>query len=159
MVCLAHKTSVIGLLTLVPMLKFRRVSLWKTTWIRGFDDLRQLWLTGLGIPEAVIIMRTKNELPRFRDALSFSALLLLLPSVYPAQPADRFLLSPPALQAGPLIEVEPQPGPQPPGGKDPIPAYPGLGEPAIVRSWSRSDLGRDWRPPACTGWPEVGFTT
>src|SRR4029077_9670974 len=104
-------------------------------------------------------MRTKNKPPRFRDALSFSALLLLLPAVYPAQPADRFLLSPPAQQAGLLIEAEPQPGPQPPCGKQPIPAYPGVGELAIVKSWSRSDLGRDWKPPACTVWSEVGFTT
>jgi hypothetical protein len=110
-------------------------------------------------PVAVIIMRTHNELPRFRDALSFSALLLLLPAVYPAQPAERLLLSPPALPAGLLIEVEPQPGPQPPCGKEPIPPYPGVDEPAIVKSWSRSDLGRDWKPPACTGWAEGGFTT
>src|ERR1700738_3836401 len=107
----------------------------------------------------VIIMRTKNELPRFRVALSSAALLLLLPAVHPAQPKDRFLLSPPALQAGFLIDVQPQPGPQPPCGKEPIPAYPGVDELAIVKSWSRSDLGRDWKPPACTGWAEVGFTT
>src|ERR1700736_849746 len=115
------------------------------------DDLRLLriprrirllmLITRLGISVAVIIMRTKNELPRFRDALSFSALLLLLPAVYPAQPADRFLLSPLALQAGLLIEVEPQPGPQPPCGKEAIPPYPDVDEPAIVKSWSRSDLG------------------
>jgi hypothetical protein len=30
---------------------------------------------------------------------------------------------------------------------------------AIVKSWSKSDLGPDWKPPACTGWDEVGFTT
>ena len=49
-------------------------------------------------------------------------------------------------------------GPQPPCGIVPIPPYPGLDDPAIVRSWSKSDLGRDWRPPACTGWTAVGFT-
>jgi hypothetical protein len=110
-------------------------------------------------PRGSVIMRTERGLRRFRDALSFSALLLLLPAVYPAQPADSFLLSPPAPQAGLLIEVEPQPGPQPPCGKEPIPAYPALGELAIVKSWSRSDLGHDWKPPACTGWTEGGFTT
>jgi hypothetical protein len=52
-----------------------------------------------------------------------------------------------------------QSGPQPPCGKEPIPPYPGLAEPAIVKSWSESDFGRDWRPPACTGWAAVGFTT
>jgi hypothetical protein len=31
--------------------------------------------------------------------------------------------------------------------------------PANVKSWSKSDLGHDWRPPACTGWAVVGFTT
>jgi len=50
-------------------------------------------------------------------------------------------------------------GPQPPCGTEPVPPYPGLDDSAIVKLWSRSDLGRDWRPPACTGWPAVGFTT
>src|ERR1700674_385631 len=52
-----------------------------------------------------------------------------------------------------------QSGPQPPCGKEPIPPYPGLDDSAIVKSWSKSDFGHDWRPPACTGWAEVGFTT
>jgi len=52
-----------------------------------------------------------------------------------------------------------QSGPQPPCGKEPVPPYPGLDDSAIVKSWSKSDFGRDWRPPACTGWGEVGFTT
>ncbi|MGA3292431.1 MAG: DUF6675 family protein [Candidatus Acidiferrales bacterium] len=98
------------------------------------------------------MMRTKTCLSRFRDALTFSALLLILPAVCPAQEADRFQLSPPAQQAA-------QSGPQPPCGKQPIPPYPGLDDSAIVKSWSKSDFGRDWRPPACTGWAAVGFTT
>ena len=62
--------------------------------LRSFDDLRRLLINRLGIQEAAIaIMRTKNKLPRFRDALTFSALLLVLPPVYPAQEADRFQLS------------------------------------------------------------------
>jgi len=28
-----------------------------------------------------------------------------------------------------------------------------------VKSWSKSDLGRDWKPPACIDWAAVGFTT
>jgi hypothetical protein len=28
-----------------------------------------------------------------------------------------------------------------------------------VKSWNKSDFGRDWRPPACTGWAAAGFTT
>jgi hypothetical protein len=105
------------------------------------------------------LMRTKNELPRFWDALTFSALLLVLLAVYPAQEADRFQLSSPALQAGRLIDVEPQLGPQPPCGTGPIPPYPRLDNLAIVKSWSKSQFGGDWKPPVCTGWTEVGFTT
>ena len=104
-------------------------------------------------------MRNKNELPRFRNALTLSALLLVLPAAYPAREADRFEHSPSSLQAGRLIDVGPQLGPQPPCGKEPIPPYSGLDDLAIVKSWSKSDFGRDWKPPACTGWTEVGFTT
>jgi len=50
-------------------------------------------------------------------------------------------------------------GPQPPCGKEPAPPYPALGDSAIVKSWSKSDFGRDWKPPSCTGWVTVGFTT
>lgn len=96
-------------------------------------------------------MRTKNDLPWFRDALTFSALLLVFPAVCSAQEAYRFQLSPPALQAGRLIDVEPQLGPQPPCGKGPIPPYPGLNDLAIVKSWSKSHFGGDWKPPACIG--------
>jgi hypothetical protein len=28
-----------------------------------------------------------------------------------------------------------------------------------VKLWSKSDFGRDWRPPTCTGWSTVGFST
>ena len=104
-------------------------------------------------------MIVENKLPRFRDALTLSALLLVLPAVYPAQEADRFQLSLPALQAARLIDVEPQVGPQPPCGTEPIPPYAGLDDLANVKSWSKPDFGRDWKPPACTGWAEVGFTT
>jgi hypothetical protein len=43
--------------------------------LRSFDDLRELLITGLGIQEAIVITRAKNELPRFRDALTLSGLL------------------------------------------------------------------------------------
>ena len=52
-----------------------------------------------------------------------------------------------------------QSGLQPPCGNEPNPPYPGLDDPAIVKVWSKADFGRDWRPPACTGWAAVGFTT
>jgi len=50
-------------------------------------------------------------------------------------------------------------GPQPPCGKEPVPSYPGLDDSATAKSWSKSEFGRDWKPPACTGWAAVGFTT
>jgi hypothetical protein len=52
-----------------------------------------------------------------------------------------------------------QSGPQPPCGTESVPPYPGLDDSATVKSWSRSAYGHDWRPPACTGWAEAGFTT
>lgn len=52
-----------------------------------------------------------------------------------------------------------QSGPLPPCGMEPIPPYPDLGSPPSVKFWSESDLGRDWRPPACVGWAEAGFST
>jgi hypothetical protein len=52
-----------------------------------------------------------------------------------------------------------QSGPQPPCGKEPIPPYPGVNDSAVVKAWSKSEVGGDWRPPACTGWAAGGFTT
>jgi hypothetical protein len=52
-----------------------------------------------------------------------------------------------------------QTGPQPPCGIDPVPTYPGLDSPPNMKFWSESDFGRDWRPPACTGWTAEGFAT
>src|ERR1700687_4070505 len=107
-------------------------------------------------------MIVKDKLPGLRNALTLSTLLLVLAAVDPAQKADRLQLSPPALRGGRLIDVESQLGPQPPCGDEIIPfypLYPGLDDLAIVKSWSKSDLGPDWKPPACTGWVEVGFTT
>jgi hypothetical protein len=52
-----------------------------------------------------------------------------------------------------------QSGPQPPCGKEPVPPYPGLDDSVVVRSWKKSDVGSNWRPPACSGWTAVGFTT
>ncbi len=50
-------------------------------------------------------------------------------------------------------------GPQPPCGAAPLPAYPNIGDAPVVKTWDRSDLGRDWTPPACTGWTAPGFST
>jgi hypothetical protein len=100
-----------------------------------------------------------NSLFRFRDASTSLVLILALPAVYPAHETHRFHVSAPAPGSTRIIDVEPALGPQPPCGKESIPAYPRLDDPAIVKSWSESDFGRDWRPPACTGWAAIGFTT
>ena len=49
--------------------------------------------------------------------------------------------------------------PQPPCGSATFPPYPDLENSPSVRSWDRAESGRDWIPPACTGWTEPGFTT
>jgi hypothetical protein len=54
--------------------------------------------------------------------------------------------------------VREQAAPQPPCDKQPFPPYPALHRAAAVKAWSKSDLGTSWRPPACTGWKEDGFT-
>ena len=50
-------------------------------------------------------------------------------------------------------------GPLPPCGSDPFPPYPDLDSAPTVKVWDRAELGRDWIPPACTGWSEPGFST
>ncbi|MHB1025051.1 MAG: DUF6675 family protein [Desulfobacteria bacterium] len=49
--------------------------------------------------------------------------------------------------------------PQPPCGSASFPPYPDLEKSPAVRSWNRAESGRDWKPPACTGWADPGFTT
>ena len=86
-------------------------------------------------------------------------IFLVFPVVCLVQQADPFQLHPPSLQAAGIIGAAPQLGPQPPCGPEPNPPYPSLDASPIAKSWSAPDFGRDWRPPACTGWTEVGFTT
>jgi hypothetical protein len=50
-------------------------------------------------------------------------------------------------------------GPQPPCGSATFPPYPDLENSPAVRTWDRAESGRDWIPPACTGWTDSGFTT
>jgi hypothetical protein len=52
-----------------------------------------------------------------------------------------------------------QTGPRPPCATESVRSHPGLDDPATVKSWSKSDLGLDWKPPVCTGWTATGFTT
>lgn len=49
--------------------------------------------------------------------------------------------------------------PQPPCGAATFPPYPDLESSPDVRAWARAESGRDWTPPACTGWTDPGFTT
>jgi hypothetical protein len=49
--------------------------------------------------------------------------------------------------------------PNPPCGIDPVPPYPRPDEPATIKSWSDTELARNWTPATCTGWTEVGFTS
>lgn len=48
--------------------------------------------------------------------------------------------------------------PQPPCGSATFPSYPDVEKSPAVRTWDRAESGRDWIPPACTGWTETGFT-
>jgi hypothetical protein len=50
-------------------------------------------------------------------------------------------------------------GPVPPCGSTTVPPYPDVDKSPTVKAWDRADLGRDWTPPACTGWTTPGFTT
>jgi len=50
-------------------------------------------------------------------------------------------------------------GPQPPCGSATFPPYPDLENSPAARVWGRAESGRDWTPPACTGWTDSGFTT
>ena len=99
-----------------------------------------------------------NCLFRCRNAVILPALILCSPAIYPAHEAHRFQASDAAGSAR-IIDYEAGLGPQPPCEKEPTPPYPSLEDSPLVKSWSASGFGRDWRPPACTGWTAVGFTT
>jgi hypothetical protein len=105
------------------------------------------------------IMQTKYCAFRFLAVLTFSALLLILPMLGSSQEIDRVHPPPVASRPAPIAGVEPSIGPQLPCGREPVPPYPALDDSAIVMSWKESELGRDWEPPACTGWAAAGFST
>jgi len=107
----------------------------------------------------MVIMRSMNSLIRLREAVTLLALVAVPPAVYPDFQTHRFEVSASALRSTSTIDGELESVPQPPCGKEPIPPYPPLDDSATVKSWSEPDLGRDWRPPACTGWAAIGFTT
>lgn len=47
--------------------------------------------------------------------------------------------------------------PQPPCGGETFPPYPDLENSPAATVWDRTELGRDWTPPACTEWTDPGF--
>jgi len=91
--------------------------------------------------------------------LTLSARDLVLPVLCLGHEPHCLQSSPSALRSVLALDVDPESEPQPPCGKEPTPTYPRLDDPATVKSWRDTGLSRDWRPPACTGWTEVGFTT
>ena len=96
---------------------------------------------------------------RFRNALSFSALLLVVPVTYLPQDVNPFYITRALLQSTPILRGGPNLGPEPPCGNEPVPPYPGIDQSVTVKSWSVFDFGSDWKPPACSGWTAKGFTT
>jgi hypothetical protein len=50
-------------------------------------------------------------------------------------------------------------GPEPPCGGAVFPTYSDVDEAPAVKVWEHNELGREWTPPACTGWKEPGFST
>jgi hypothetical protein len=104
-------------------------------------------------------MRTDIRNPRLRNVLACSVFILALLAFYSSQGADRSRSPISAPQTVRDAVSESRPGPQPPCGEGTVPSYPSLDDPANVKSWSINDLGRDWTPPACTGWTTSGFAT
>jgi hypothetical protein len=100
-----------------------------------------------------LVVLGRRRLPRIFK------IFVVLPVVCLVQQPQPFRRSPPLPQASGLIGVDPQSGPQPPCEKEPTPPYPSVDASVLVESWSVPGFGSDWRPPACTGWTEVGFTT
>jgi hypothetical protein len=107
----------------------------------------------------MVNMGTEKCIRVLRVAVALSAAPVVLPAVCLAQQGVRFQASPVALRAARVSGGGAQLAPQPPCGSEPIPSYPALDESANVKPWSESELGRDWKPPECTGWTADGFTT
>jgi hypothetical protein len=84
---------------------------------------------------------------------------LLLPILDPGLRIEHVVIPSTCLPTNPNSDIQSAHGPHPPCGTDPIPPSPRLGDPATVKAWNKSDLGRDWEPPACLGWNEAGFST
>ncbi len=83
---------------------------------------------------------------RFPQAFAFSTLLFLLPAHPPITPT-------------PTRAAQSSSEPQIPCAADNVYTYPASNQPPAVKSWKLSELGDNWKAPACTGWSEPGFTT
>jgi Family of unknown function (DUF6675) len=82
-------------------------------------------------------------------------MVLMITAVRGTQGVDSYLAaSSVRFQTAGLASLN---GPQPPCGDQPTPPYPDSVQTAVVKSWSESDVGSDWKPAACTGWNEIGF--
>ena len=92
-------------------------------------------------------------------AIILALAALLYPTQALAQSGSLVNVRPgPHLNAQGAAPINAQAEPQPPcGGTEPVPAYASLNDPPNVKAWSKAELGRDWKPPACTGWTAVGF--
>jgi hypothetical protein len=103
----------------------------------------------------------QNRIWATRSALAFSAISLIWPAFSSSPHAGHAQISSAELRASAARAVvdELEAGPQPPCGTEPIPPYPRLADPAAVKSWSASELDRDWKPSQCTGWTAIGFTS
>lgn len=96
----------------------------------------------------------QNRARRFGDPQRLIAVVFIITAVSSTQGIDCYLAARlPFQTAGPVSHNEPQP----PCGDQPTPPYPDLVQTAVVKSWSESDLGSEWKPAACTGWDEIGF--
>src|ERR1700730_15925431 len=100
-----------------------------------------------------------NRHSLFGSSLAVAAVLFHLPTISPICLGDGLQRFQYSLHAAPIIAAVPQSGPEPPCGREPVPSYPALDQPAAVKAWTESEVGRDWKPPGCTGWSSTGFTT
>jgi hypothetical protein len=103
-------------------------------------------------------MLSQNQSSIFLQAVTLAAALLILSVLPPPPHAYGLMLLPPEAPSSHGLGLESQAGPQPPCGTSPFPYYPDPDQSANVKSWSKADFGRDWKPPACTGWEDGGFT-
>ena len=102
-------------------------------------------------------MLSQNQSSLFPRAVILAAVLMLVSVLPLAHDAYGRMLLPAGLPSSHALGGDSQTGPQPPCGTSPVPYYPGADQSANVKSWSKADLGSDWKPPACTGWEDVGF--